>query len=95
MGPLPSSLVMANDQVIPAQCKGVVMARLESTLEVGNGFTEPSLETPATKELNIARTLAPVRVLNATYRDHKLTKGSSLAYCEPVTLVTPPDVEQP
>jgi hypothetical protein len=35
-----------------------------------------------------------VRVLNATHRDHKLTRGSPLAYCEPVTLVTAPHVGQ-
>jgi hypothetical protein len=33
-------------------------------------------------------------VLNATRRDRKLTKESP-GHCEPVTLVTPPDVENP
>jgi hypothetical protein len=32
-----------------------------------------------------------MRVLNATHRDQKLMRGSTLAHCEPVTLVTPPD----
>jgi hypothetical protein len=32
-GPHSSSLVVAKDQVIPTQCKGIVMARLESPSE--------------------------------------------------------------
>jgi hypothetical protein len=36
----------------------------------------------------------PVRVLNATNREQKLTRGSPLARCEPVMMVTPPCVEQ-
>jgi hypothetical protein len=36
-----------------------------------------------------------MRVPNATRHDQKLTKGSPLAHCEPVTLVAPPDIEQP
>jgi hypothetical protein len=35
-----------------------------------------------------------MRVLNATRRDQKLTKGFPLAHCEAVTLVAPPDVGQ-
>jgi hypothetical protein len=35
-----------------------------------------------------------MRVLNATHRDQNFMKGSVLAHCEPVTVVTPPDVEQ-
>jgi hypothetical protein len=76
------------------------MARLESPLGVENGLEELSPEGHSTKELNIARTLVqdswevPVRVLNSTHRDQKLTKGSPLAHCEPVTLVTPTNVEQ-
>jgi hypothetical protein len=55
--PWPSSLVMGNDQVIPAQCEGLVMARFESTLGVENGLIEPSLEAHAPKGLYIARIL--------------------------------------
>lgn len=57
IGPMPSSLFVANDGVIPVKCNGVVMAQSESTLEVGNGFTEPIPETHDTEGLNIARTL--------------------------------------
>jgi hypothetical protein len=36
-----------------------------------------------------------MRVLNATCHNQKLMKEFPLAHCEPVTLVTPPYVEQP
>jgi hypothetical protein len=32
-GPRPSTLVVANDHVIPTQCEGIVMARMENPLE--------------------------------------------------------------
>jgi hypothetical protein len=76
-------LVVANDQVIPAQCEEVVMARLQSPLGVENWLVEPSPEAHPPKGLYMARTLVrdrpevPVRVVNATRRDQKLTKGSS------------------
>jgi hypothetical protein len=37
-GPQPSSLVVANNQEIPAQCEEVVMAQLESPLRVENAW---------------------------------------------------------
>jgi hypothetical protein len=89
------------DQVIPAQCEGTVMARLERPLGVENGLVEPSPRARPPEGIYIARTLVidcqmvPVRVLNATFRDQKLTRGSPLAQCEPVTLVTTPDLDQP
>jgi hypothetical protein len=99
-GPRPSSLVVARDQVIPAQWKGTVMARLQSHLGVENGLVSPSPQAPPPEGFYIDRTLAqdrqevPARVLNATHRDQKLTRGSPLAQCEPVTLVTPPELER-
>jgi hypothetical protein len=41
-GTSPSSLVVAKDHVIPAQCGGLVMARLESHLGVEDDLVEPS-----------------------------------------------------
>jgi hypothetical protein len=99
-GPCPSSLVVAKDQVIPAQCEGIVIARMKSPLRVENGLVEPSPQAQPPKGIYIARTLVqdrqevPVRVLNATHRDQKLTRGFLLAQCEPVTLVTDGDMEQ-
>jgi hypothetical protein len=39
-GPRPSSLVVAKDHVNPAQCEGMVMARLENPLGVENVLEE-------------------------------------------------------
>jgi hypothetical protein len=81
-GPRPSSLVVANDHVIPAQCEGIVMARMENPLGVENGPVEPSPKAYPPEGIYIARTLVqdrqevPVRVLNATHRDQKLIRGS-------------------
>jgi hypothetical protein len=86
MEPRPSSLVLANDQVILAQCEEVVMARI--------GEPPRSGKWPDTTEPEGHRDV-PVRILIATRRYQKFTKGSLLAHCEPVTLVTSPDVEQP
>jgi hypothetical protein len=36
-----------------------------------------------------------MRVLNATTLDKKLAKGSPLTHSKPITLVTPPDIQQP
>jgi hypothetical protein len=98
---IPSSLTVEEDQVIPAQCEGTVMAKLERLLGVENGLVEPSSQAREPEGIYIARTLVkdcqkvPVMVLNATYRDQKLTRGSQLAQYEPVTLVTTPDLDQP
>jgi hypothetical protein len=76
------------------------MARLQSHLVVENELVEPSPQVPPPEGFYIARTLAqnrqevPVRVLNATHRDQKLTRGTPLSQREPVTLVTPPDLDR-
>jgi hypothetical protein len=90
---------VAEDQVIPAQCEGIVMARLESPLGVESGLVELSPQARPPQGIYIARSLVqerrevPVRVLNTTHRDQKLARGSPLAHCEPVTLVTSPDLD--
>jgi hypothetical protein len=100
-GPRPSSLVVVKDHVIPAQCEGIVMARLENPFGVENGLVEPSPQAHPPEGIYIARTLVqdcqevPVRVLNATHREQKLTRGSPMAHCEPIMLVTDHDMEQP
>jgi hypothetical protein len=71
-----------NDQVISAQCKGVVMARLESPLKVECDLVEPSPEAHPSKGLYMSRILVqyhwevPARVLNATRHDQKHAKAS-------------------
>jgi hypothetical protein len=74
-GPRPSSLVVAKDHVIPAQCEGIVMARMESSLGVENGLVEPNPQDHPPEGIYIARTLVkdrqevPVRILNTTHQD--------------------------
>jgi hypothetical protein len=87
-------LVVAKDQVIPAQCERIEMARLQSHLGVENELVKPCPQAPPLEGIHIALTLIqylqemPVRVLNATHHDQKLTRKSHLAQCEPGTLVT-------
>jgi hypothetical protein len=101
VGPCPSSLVVARDQIIPARCKGIIIARLEHALGAENVLVEPSPQAQQSEGIYIARTLVhncrnvPIRVMNATHRHQKLTRGSPLAHCEPVKLVTPTDVGHP
>jgi hypothetical protein len=93
-------LVVAKDQVIPAQCEGIVMARLQRQLGVENELVETCPQAPPLEGIYIAITLVqyrqevPVRVLNATHHDQKLTRRSPLAQCEPGTLVTQTDFER-
>jgi hypothetical protein len=49
-GPRPSILVVAKDQVIPAQCEGIVMARLQSHLGVENGLVDEARRPLRLKE---------------------------------------------
>jgi hypothetical protein len=90
----PSSLVVTKDQVIPAKCEGILMARLESPLGVECDPVEQSPKAHPPKGIYIARTLVqdrqevPVRVLNATHSDQVLLRGFPLAHCESVTPVT-------
>jgi hypothetical protein len=92
--PRPSSLVVPRSEVI-------IIARLERLLGAEYGLLEPSPQAHPPEGIYKARTLVqdrqdvPVRVLNATHRDQKLTRGSLLAHCEPVTLVNPPDMGEP
>jgi hypothetical protein len=78
--PKPSRLMVADDQVMPAQSERVVMAQLEKTFGVEKGLIEPSPEDHIPEGLYIARTLVrvqrevTVRVLNATLHDQKLAK---------------------
>jgi hypothetical protein len=73
---------------------------MENPLGVENGLVESSPQAHPPEGIYIARTLmqdrqeVPVSVLNVTHRDQKLTRASPLTHCEPVTLVTPPNVGQ-
>jgi hypothetical protein len=60
-GPRPSSLVVANDHVIPAQSEGIVMARMQNPLEVENRLVEPSPQAHPPEGMYIAKTLVQDR----------------------------------
>jgi hypothetical protein len=74
-----------------------MVAQFESPLGGENGLGQPSLEAYAPE----ARTLfqdcreVSVRVLNSNRRDQKFKNESRIVHCEPVTMVAPPNVEQP
>jgi hypothetical protein len=78
-GPRPSSLVVAKDKIMTARLRG---HRLESPLGVENCLAEPSPQAHPPEGIYIARILVqdrqevPVRILNATHRDQKLTRES-------------------
>jgi hypothetical protein len=77
-GPRPSSVVVAKDQVMPANCEGILMTRSESPLEVEISLVEQRLQAHPHAEIDIARTSdrgrreVPLRALNAllTHCDH-------------------------
>jgi hypothetical protein len=56
-GPRPYSPVVTKDQVIPARCEGIVMARTERPLGVESGLVEPSLQAHPPLGIYIARAL--------------------------------------
>jgi hypothetical protein len=66
-----------------------------------NGLGEPSPEAHGPEGLYIAAAVVRdcqevlVRVPNATRCDQRFTKECPLAHFEPLTLVTPPNVEKP
>lgn len=64
---------MANDQVMPAQFEGELMARLENHLGVENSLVGPSPEAHASEELHsqdpgLIPLEVPVMVVNVTLR---------------------------
>jgi hypothetical protein len=75
VGPWPFSQEVATDQVIYAQCEEMVMARLETPIEVENDQVELNPEAHPPEGLYIARILVrdrwevPMRVLNATHHE--------------------------
>lgn len=77
------------------------MAKMKNPLGVENVLVAPSSQAHPSEGIYIARALVqdlqevPGRDMNATHRDQKLTRGSPLVHCEPVTIVTSPNVGQP
>ena len=88
-------ITLASEEVIPARCERVVMARLEAPLRAVNVLVEPNLETSG--GVYIARTLVraqvrvPVRMMNVTDRDKVLSEGTTIGCGEPVMWAGAPD----
>jgi hypothetical protein len=55
--PRPSGLIVAKNQIIPAQCEEIVVARMENPLGVEYGLVEPNPQVHPHEGIYIARTL--------------------------------------
>ena len=79
---------LVGDEVIPARCERVVMAKLGAPLGATNVLIEPSQKRPQ-DGVFIARTLVragpevPVRVMNVTDQDQVLGGGTILGHGQP------------
>jgi hypothetical protein len=97
--PKSARLCLVGDEVIPARCERVVMARLEAPLGVTNVF-EPSLEC-SQDGVVIARTLVrarprvPVRIMNVTNQDQMMSEGTTIGHGEPAVWATTIDDQKP
>ena len=81
-------LSLAGDEVIPARCKRVVMARLEAPLGATNVLIEPTQKCSRdgvfiTRTLVRARPRVPVRMVNVTNQDQVLDEGTTIRHGEP------------
>jgi hypothetical protein len=88
VGPRTFILLVAKDHVIPAQCEGIVLARMESPFGMENDLVEPNPQSHPTEGSYITTILVqdrqevPVRILNTTHReqisrDHPLCRTAS------------------
>jgi hypothetical protein len=88
--PTSSRHSLVSDEVVPARCEWVVMARLEAHLGAANVLVEPSLKT-SREGLYIAWTLfrsrprVPARIMNVTNQDQVLGESTTIGHGEPVT----------
>jgi hypothetical protein len=87
-----SRLSLVCDEVIPARCERVVMARLGAPLRATNILTEPSQKCPR-DGVFIARTLVQarprvfVRGMNVTNQDQVLSEGTTIGHGQPAMWV--------
>jgi hypothetical protein len=56
-----SILLVAKDHVIPAQCEGIMVSRMENPLVVESGLVERNPKAHPTEVIYIARTLVQDR----------------------------------
>jgi hypothetical protein len=93
-------LSLVGDEVIPARCKRVVMARLEAPLGVTNVLIEPSQMCSwdgvlIARALVRARPSVPVRIMNATSHDQVLRDGTTIGHGEPAVWAATIDYQKP
>jgi len=98
--PKSARLSLVGDEVIPARCETVVMARLEAPLGATNVLIEPSQKCSRDGVL-IARTLVrarprvPVRIINVTGQDQVLSDGTTIGHGEPAVWTATIDDQKP
>jgi hypothetical protein len=98
--PKSSRLSLVGDEVIPARCERVVMARLEAPLGATNVLLESSQKSSRDGVL-IARTLVrarpsvPVHIMNVTNQDQVLSEGTTIGQVEPAIWAAVIDDREP
>jgi hypothetical protein len=95
-----SRLILVSDEVIPARCETVVMARLGAPLRATNILIEPSQKCPQdglfiARALVRARPTVPVRVMNVTNQDQVLKEGTTIGHRQTALSAAPIDEQKP
>jgi len=85
--PKSARLAQAGDELIPAQCGRVVMARMEAHVVVTNVLIVPSLNCSRdgvfiARALVRARPRVPVCIMNVTNQDQVLSEGNTIGHGE-------------
>jgi hypothetical protein len=80
-------LSLEGDEVIPARCERVVMAKLEAPVGATNTIIEPSQNCSRDGvfiawALVRARLRVPVRIMNVTNQDQVLSEGTTIGHVE-------------
>ena len=98
--PKSARLSLSGDEVIPARCERVVVARLEAPLGATNLLIEPS-QKGSRIGVFIARTLVrarprvPVRIMNVTSHNQVLRDGTDIGHGEPAVWAATIDDQKP
>jgi hypothetical protein len=98
--PKSARLSMVGDEVIPARCERVVMARLETPLGATNILIEQSQKCSRdgviiARALVRARPRLPVHIMNVTSHDQVLRDGTTIGHGEPAVWAATTDYQKP
>jgi hypothetical protein len=89
-------LSLVGDEVIPARCERVVMARLGAPLVSTNVLIEPSRKCPQDGvHSQNASPRVPVRVMNVTNQDQVLSEGTPIGHGQPTVWAATFDDQKP